>query len=305
MVVMVVVLDKMMQLLMNMVLQDKQDLEDREEIHLVLDKEILLEDNRTLVLEDNKEMTLKAHLSSQITLEDSLILPRMSMGHQMPTRKTIAFKDSPKKILDMEVILEHKEKQLVMTMVLQDREILEVNSQEALEGKDREITLEDKDREITLEDKDKKITLEDKTKEITMEEIVWEDKEITLVVSPQTQNMEHLDKLNHRTELKEITLVDKDKEIVLEDKEITLELSPQTQIMEHQDNLSLKTEDLEDNKETLVLNRTKEDLLETTDSLLKVFNQVKTIQHLETQTLEPTSILKRLEYVLEVQLSPV
>ena len=296
MVVMVVVLDKMMQLLMNMVLQDKQDLEDREEIHLVLDKEILLEDNRTLVLEDNKEMTLKAHLSSQITLEDSLILPRMSMGHQMPTRKTIAFKDSPKKILDMEVILEHKEKQLVMTMVLQDREILEVNSQEALEGKDRE---------ITLEDKDKKITLEDKTKEITMEEIVWEDKEIILVVSPQTQNMEHLDKLNHRTELKEITLVDKDKEIVLEDKEITLELSPQTQIMEHQDNLSLKTEDLEDNKETLVLNRTKEDLLETTDSLLKVFNQVKTIQHLETQTLEPTSILKRLEYVLEVQLSPV
>ena len=296
MVVMVVVLDKMMQLLMNMVLQDKQDLEDREEIHLVLDKEILLEDNRTLVLEDNKEMTLKAHLSSQITLEDSLILLRMSMGHQMPTRKTIAFKDSPKKILDMEVILEHKEKQLVMTMVLQDREILEVNSQEALEGKDRE---------ITLEDKDKKITLEDKTKEITMEEIVWEDKEITLVVSPQTQNMEHLDKLNHRTELKEITLVDKDKEIVLEDKEITLELSPQTQIMEHQDNLSLKTEDLEDNKETLVLNRTKEDLLETTDSLLKVFNQVKTIQHLETQTLEPTSILKRLEYVLEVQLSPV
>ena len=296
MVVMVVVLDKMMQLLMNMVLQDKQDLGDREEIHLVLDKEILLEDNRTLVLEDNKEMTLKAHLSSQITLEDSLILPRMSMGHQMPTRKTIAFKDSPKKILDMEVILEHKEKQLVMTMVLQDREILEVNSQEALEGKDRE---------ITLEDKDKKITLEDKTKEITMEEIVWEDKEIILVVSPQTQNMEHLDKLNHRTELKEITLVDKDKEIVLEDKEITLELSPQTQIMEHQDNLSLKTEDLEDNKETLVLNRTKEDLLETTDSLLKVFNQVKTIQHLETQTLEPTSILKRLEYVLEVQLSPV
>ena len=296
MVVMVVVLDKMMQLLMNMVLQDKQDLEDREEIHLVLDKEILLEDNRTLVLEDNKEMTLKAHLSSQITLEDSLILPRMSMGHQMPTRKTIAFKDSPKKILDMEVILEHKEKQLLMTMVLQDREILEVNSQEALEGKDRE---------ITLEDKDKKITLEDKTKEITMEEIVWEDKEIILVVSPQTQNMEHLDKLNHRTELKEITLVDKDKEIVLEDKEITLELSPQTQIMEHQDNLSLKTEDLEDNKETLVLNRTKEDLLETTDSLLKVFNQVKTIQHLETQTLEPTSILKRLEYVLEVQLSPV
>ena len=296
MVVMVVVLDKMMQLLMNMVLQDKQDLEDREEIHLVLDKEILMEDNRTLVLEDNKEMTLKAHLSSQITLEDSLILLRMSMGHQMPTRKTIAFKDSPKKILDMEVILEHKEKQLVMTMVLQDREILEVNSQEALEGKDRE---------ITLEDKDKKITLEDKTKEITMEEIVWEDKEIILVVSPQTQNMEHLDKLNHRTELKEITLVDKDKEIVLEDKEITLELSPQTQIMEHQDNLSLKTEDLEDNKETLVLNRTKEDLLETTDSLLKVFNQVKTIQHLETQTLEPTSILKRLEYVLEVQLSPV
>ena len=296
MVIMVVVSDKMMQLLMNMVLQDKQDLEDREEIHLVLDKEILLEDNRTLVLEDNKEMTLKAHLSSQITLEDSLILLRMSMGHQMPTRKTIAFKDSPKKILDMEVILEHKEKQLVMTMVLQDREILGVNSQEASEGKDRE---------ITLEDKDKKITLEDKTKEITMEEIVWEDKEITLVVSPQTQNMEHLDKLNHRTELKEITLVDKDKEIVLEDKEITLELSPQTQIMEHQDNLSLKTEDLEDNKETLVLNRTKEDLLETTDSLLKVFNQVKTIQHLETQTLEPTSILKRLEYVLEVQLSPV